>query len=324
MSAIAVEAPSSSPRPLGEVCSTDDEEETAGGNVAFRRSNIHGEVCSTDDEEETTGGNVAFRRSNIHGDQNFHVVWSKVEAMATWAPMRRHAKHVMFLMESSGSSDECELSASSSGKSRGSRHAGDAYTSRNIHPNYGVVGNQENRPAARAQLEALQPDTSGLYGCGSEVGEPVGAGPMSEDAVDEELFFEALRALTPEHRRKNALLQEALQHNEEGGSLWSIGTALHVTGNCKMCHRVHHRQGCERGEDCRYCHVPHTQHLHAKVGQNKRLYCKVFSRLVHCHHCQDPPTFFDMVNTYCDKSEYLRGVLTRRFQDEAASSSLAS
>eukprot|EP00449_Zooxanthella_nutricula_P009666 CAMPEP_0198503340 /NCGR_PEP_ID=MMETSP1462-20131121/9841_1 /TAXON_ID=1333877 /ORGANISM="Brandtodinium nutriculum, Strain RCC3387" /LENGTH=53 /DNA_ID=CAMNT_0044232455 /DNA_START=11 /DNA_END=169 /DNA_ORIENTATION=- len=53
MSAIAVEAPSSSPRPVGEVCSSDDEEETAGGNVAFRRSNIHGEVCSSDDEEET-------------------------------------------------------------------------------------------------------------------------------------------------------------------------------------------------------------------------------------------------------------------------------
>jgi len=58
---------------------------------------------------------------------------------------------------------------------------------------------------------------------------------------------------------------------------WSKGSRAHGRGSCRPCHYVHTSAGCSKGNDCTFCHIPHTKKGHPRPSSSQRMYGKRFA-----------------------------------------------
>jgi len=89
---------------------------------------------------------------------------------------------------------------------------------------------------------------------------------------------------------------------------WSRGSANHEK-RCKPCQYVYRSVGCSNGQDCPFCHLPHTDNSRNRVGMSKRHYCKTFASKLK-EACQGEPELFrEVLRQVSSKSSYLHTIL---------------
>jgi len=91
---------------------------------------------------------------------------------------------------------------------------------------------------------------------------------------------------------------------------WSKGSQGHAEGTCKPCSFVHSSLGCNLGQSCTFCHLPHVQ-CH---NQNKNRPSKV--KRAHCKRlAKDFEMLFgdkpELLNDVASQSSYMRKVMSK-------------
>jgi len=97
--------------------------------------------------------------------------------------------------------------------------------------------------------------------------------------------------------------------------LWSKGCAQHATGKCRPCHYVHCRVGCSNGNECEFCHFPHTDKNRQRIGMSKRLYCKSIATTLEEACREHPEKFPQIVRASSSRSSYLHSILKERLDN---------
>lgn len=129
---------------------------------------------------------------------------------------------------------------------------------------------------------------------------------------------------------REAVIAIMLQSQDElfpgSAELWSVGSALHGERKCRPCHYVHTKLGCLNGNNCEFCHLPHTKKSRTRPCRTKRLQCQKFVSMLEEVKCNNPDKFLDAMQLVSARSSYLQGVLKKRMdtfdlQDPRASSS---
>lgn len=112
-------------------------------------------------------------------------------------------------------------------------------------------------------------------------------------------------------------LCEAGQGSAEGQGLpWSKGSRMHEAGKCKPCHYVHTKLGCLNGEECNFCHIPHTKKTRPRPCKTKRMQCKRIVSMLEAATAKDPEQFAEATKLLSSQSLYLRSVVKSRSKGE--------
>lgn len=90
---------------------------------------------------------------------------------------------------------------------------------------------------------------------------------------------------------------------------WSKGAALHSEGKCKPCHYVHTKLGCLNGQECGFCHLPHSAKSKPRPCKTKRLQCKRIVNMIEAAAEKDPQQFAEATKLLSNQSLYLRSVI---------------
>jgi len=98
----------------------------------------------------------------------------------------------------------------------------------------------------------------------------------------------------------------------------SQGSHLHDAGKCKPCHYVHTKLGCLNGEDCNFCHIPHTKKSRPRPCKTKRMQCKRIVSMLEAATAKDPGQFAEATKVLSSQSSYLRSVLNGKLKDKGA------
>lgn len=94
--------------------------------------------------------------------------------------------------------------------------------------------------------------------------------------------------------------------------LWSTGSALHASLECKPCHYVHTQEGCNNSAECDFCHLPHTRPAGPRPCKAKRAHCKrsmdALEELLKDH----PQHIHGFVTRVTAQSDYLQDLMQKR------------
>jgi len=72
------------------------------------------------------------------------------------------------------------------------------------------------------------------------------------------------------------------QHQEvqlDLGKFWTRGARLHTSGGCRPCASFMWKTGCEDGQDCALCHIPHSARNRVRPNRVRRKHLYEFSLL---------------------------------------------
>eukprot|EP00747_Dinoflagellata_sp_TGD_P115694 gnl/TRDRNA2_/TRDRNA2_172218_c0_seq3.p1 gnl/TRDRNA2_/TRDRNA2_172218_c0~~gnl/TRDRNA2_/TRDRNA2_172218_c0_seq3.p1 ORF type:complete len:309 (+),score=22.09 gnl/TRDRNA2_/TRDRNA2_172218_c0_seq3:80-1006(+) len=75
------------------------------------------------------------------------------------------------------------------------------------------------------------------------------------------------------------------------GEVWSVGSELHATGNCKPCIWMKHNAGCTKGAECIFCHVDHPKGRRTRPSKEYRTQCKEIVAKLDQEFGHDPESF---------------------------------
>eukprot|EP00419_Tripos_fusus_P062635 CAMPEP_0172932308 /NCGR_PEP_ID=MMETSP1075-20121228/219935_1 /TAXON_ID=2916 /ORGANISM="Ceratium fusus, Strain PA161109" /LENGTH=365 /DNA_ID=CAMNT_0013793635 /DNA_START=110 /DNA_END=1207 /DNA_ORIENTATION=- len=76
-----------------------------------------------------------------------------------------------------------------------------------------------------------------------------------------------------------ANMPQAVEWLRKAG-MWSVGSAKHGSGLCRPCHYCHTKDGCRAGEDCQFCHLPHTSVDQKRPCRARRRQCRIIADIV--------------------------------------------
>ncbi|CEM02670.1 unnamed protein product [Vitrella brassicaformis CCMP3155] len=108
-----------------------------------------------------------------------------------------------------------------------------------------------------------QSSSGGSEGGGVGAGEAGrGVGVLSEMSVEFNEEKNAVKEISPELYRQIP--------RDEKGNLLSVGSIPHHEGTCKPCLFVH-RQGCQNGANCLFCHHTHPPKKKSRASKRKRM-----------------------------------------------------
>lgn len=94
--------------------------------------------------------------------------------------------------------------------------------------------------------------------------------------------------------------------------LWSTGSALHASMECKPCHYVHTQEGCKNSAECDFCHLPHTRPAGPRPCKAKRAHCKRSMDALE-ELLKDHPQHIDgFVTRVTAQSDYLQDLMQKR------------
>mmetsp|Transcript_76077 Transcript_76077/g.219702 ORF Transcript_76077/g.219702 Transcript_76077/m.219702 type:complete len:257 (-) Transcript_76077:159-929(-) len=93
---------------------------------------------------------------------------------------------------------------------------------------------------------------------------------------------------------------------------WSKGSSRHAQGRCKPCHYVYGRVGCANGQDCGFCHFPHTDKSRKRIGMSKRQYCKTVANALRDYCKENPDMLAEVLRQASLKSSYLNTIAQER------------
>merc|ERR1719203_1419672 len=94
----------------------------------------------------------------------------------------------------------------------------------------------------------------------------------------------------------------------------SVGSALHIRGQCKPCCDMNTARGCAKDTDCSFCHLPHTKKTRSRPCKSKRLQCKEFVNNVESLCKNDPERLANAMLHVPPQSSYAQGVLRQKLQ----------
>jgi hypothetical protein len=126
----------------------------------------------------------------------------------------------------------------------------------------------------------------------------------------QEAFRVAALAAAEEFARADSELQVA-PPAVQAAELPSKGSASHAEGNCKPCSYVHTKLGCLNGQDCGFCHIPHSTKSRTRPCKAKRMQSKRLQGMIDNAAAKDPEQFAEAAKGLANNNEYLRSVLQK-------------
>eukprot|EP00419_Tripos_fusus_P008048 CAMPEP_0172685692 /NCGR_PEP_ID=MMETSP1074-20121228/20426_1 /TAXON_ID=2916 /ORGANISM="Ceratium fusus, Strain PA161109" /LENGTH=177 /DNA_ID=CAMNT_0013504883 /DNA_START=29 /DNA_END=562 /DNA_ORIENTATION=- len=114
-----------------------------------------------------------------------------------------------------------------------------------------------------------------------------------------------------------ANMPQAVEWLRKAG-MWSVGSAKHGSGLCRPCHYCHTKDGCRAGEDCQFCHLPHTSVDQKRPCRARRRQCRIIADIVKdSGEDLDHGEYVDVIESIGSKSTYMQKVLkTKRNSDD--------
>jgi len=103
--------------------------------------------------------------------------------------------------------------------------------------------------------------------------------------------------------------------------LWSVGSKRHGEGLCKPCHFVHTTISCKSGQDCAFCHLPHSpakdKPKKNRPGKGARERCQKWLAVVH-QASEDPEVeqLKQMVLDVTRQSTYMQSIAHKQVQQQ--------
>eukprot|EP00747_Dinoflagellata_sp_TGD_P105701 gnl/TRDRNA2_/TRDRNA2_169632_c1_seq12.p1 gnl/TRDRNA2_/TRDRNA2_169632_c1~~gnl/TRDRNA2_/TRDRNA2_169632_c1_seq12.p1 ORF type:complete len:250 (+),score=21.30 gnl/TRDRNA2_/TRDRNA2_169632_c1_seq12:101-850(+) len=91
----------------------------------------------------------------------------------------------------------------------------------------------------------------------------------------------------------NKVLNENIVSAEGSEHLWSVGSELHESNECKPCIWLRHPSGCNKGEGCNYCHLYHPKSRRTRPSKEFRARCKNIVHQLDQEIPDDPRAFVD-------------------------------
>mmetsp|Transcript_99642 Transcript_99642/g.179845 ORF Transcript_99642/g.179845 Transcript_99642/m.179845 type:complete len:325 (+) Transcript_99642:77-1051(+) len=92
----------------------------------------------------------------------------------------------------------------------------------------------------------------------------------------------------------------------------SLGSKLHGTGKCRPCTFVDAVDGCEKDDQCPFCHVPHAMTSRGRPSKGTREACKRIVELFEEHFPPDHPHRDLVAQKLENESPFLMSLFARR------------
>lgn len=221
--------------------------------------------------------------------------------------LQMHLRNVVFHEESS----ESHHASDSSSSMQAARQASAA-----TKPGFGPPTAEDLAAAARGDKAARHPwsDEEDDHTAGSRSGSDEaavrGTGPAQtpEDSSGEP--EDPLMAAASTELQDDSVADSTMP--QEGDPRWSKGSSLHADGKCKPCHYVHTKLGCLNGQECTFCHIPHSSKSRPRPCKTKRMQCKRILNMIETAATRDPQQFAEATKVLANQSPYLRSVLDQQ------------
>eukprot|EP00747_Dinoflagellata_sp_TGD_P105703 gnl/TRDRNA2_/TRDRNA2_169632_c1_seq4.p1 gnl/TRDRNA2_/TRDRNA2_169632_c1~~gnl/TRDRNA2_/TRDRNA2_169632_c1_seq4.p1 ORF type:complete len:254 (+),score=21.34 gnl/TRDRNA2_/TRDRNA2_169632_c1_seq4:101-862(+) len=107
----------------------------------------------------------------------------------------------------------------------------------------------------------------------------------------------------------NKVLNENIVSAEGSEHLWSVGSELHESNECKPCIWLRHPSGCNKGEGCNYCHLYHPKSRRTRPSKEFRAKCKDLVAQLDERFPDDPQPFVEAARTM---GKYMENILKGR------------
>jgi len=109
---------------------------------------------------------------------------------------------------------------------------------------------------------------------------------------------------------KDQALDEQVEREQESMVGHSLGSAqlAHQQGTCKVCIFAHKKSGCNLGDQCTFCHFPHTKRYRPRPSKLERIQCRRIANLLNTVFDEDSHQFQRAVKMLSDESEYMNSV----------------
>eukprot|EP00435_Cladocopium_sp_Y103_P015514 s1529_g3.t2 len=103
----------------------------------------------------------------------------------------------------------------------------------------------------------------------------------------------------------------------EGEGEWSVGSEGHAQGQCRPCHYVFAKTGCQNGRECNFCHLPHPKRFRPRPCKSKRFKCKQLAAVLDQVLDDDPDSFQNVVEQLSSQGGYLNTVVKSKLRTMA-------
>lgn len=101
---------------------------------------------------------------------------------------------------------------------------------------------------------------------------------------------------------------------------WSVGSEGHAQGQCRPCHYVFAKTGCQNGRQCNFCHLPHPKRFRPRPCKSKRFKCKQLAAVLDQVLDDDPDSFQSVVDQLSSQGGYLNTVVKSKLRSMAKKS----
>lgn len=121
----------------------------------------------------------------------------------------------------------------------------------------------------------------------------------------------------PERAEAEETESEADATVPEGEGEWSVGSEGHAQGQCRPCHYVFAKTGCQNGRECNFCHLPHPKRFRPRPCKSKRFKCKQLAAVLDQVLDDDPDSFQNVVEQLSSQGGYLNTVVKSKLRTMA-------
>lgn len=85
---------------------------------------------------------------------------------------------------------------------------------------------------------------------------------------------------------------------------------IHQAGECKPCMYLNSKNGCNNGNDCRFCHLSHPKKSRPRPCKAKRTQCKQIVSMLGTVFNKDSREFEEACKRLASESSYMRSILS--------------
>lgn len=143
------------------------------------------------------------------------------------------------------------------------------------------------------------------------------AAPIDELKKILEEDFEGVCAFLEDPDAEAETESEADAAVPEGEGEWSVGSEGHAQGQCRPCHYVFAKTGCQNGRECNFCHLPHPKRFRPRPCKSKRFKCKQLAAVLDQVLDDDPDSFQNVVEQLSSQGGYLNTVVKSKLRTMA-------
>jgi len=98
---------------------------------------------------------------------------------------------------------------------------------------------------------------------------------------------------------------------------WSLGSEKHKMGQCRPCHYVFSKTGCQNGKTCNFCHLLHPKRFRPRPCKSKRSKCKQLAAVLDQVLADDPERFQSVAEQLSAQGGYLHTVVKSKLHSMA-------